>query len=60
MAADVCPVTRLRCEHVQMCAVLVCGLDRTLHPISETRLTRAEQYALAMSERTVTRDTDAA
>jgi hypothetical protein len=43
-----------------MCAVLVCGLDRTLHPISETRLTRAEQYALAMSERTMTRDTDAA
>ncbi len=59
MAADVCPVTRLRCENLTMCAMTVCILDRTLRPISETRLTKAQQYELVMAERNKG-DTDAA
>jgi hypothetical protein len=42
-----------------MCDGVACAFDDTLSPISETRLTRAEQYALAMAERNKG-DTDAA
>lgn len=51
MAADVCPVTRLRCKYAEVCNLMHCAGDRSLRPIAETRLTQAEQYALAMDEK---------
>jgi hypothetical protein len=53
MSADVCPITRLRCTTPLPCAAIHCSADRTLKPISETRLSKAEQYALAMAEQKV-------
>ena len=51
MAADVCPVTRLRCPYPELCRSTHCARDRGLHPIFERDLTQAEQYALAMDEK---------
>ena len=51
MAADVCVQTRLRCPSPERCQAEKCALNGRYYPMSETRLTRAEQYALAMSER---------
>lgn len=51
MPADVCPVTRGRCATLARCTDDGCQAQRDLRPMQESRLTQAEQYALAMAEK---------
>jgi hypothetical protein len=53
---NVCPKTRLRCGTPEMCWLMLCAKDGfngtvRMRPIRERELTKAEKYALAMSEK---------
>lgn len=47
----ICPETRLRCPHVEVCWLAFCARSNLRErPISERQLTTAEKYALHMAE----------
>jgi hypothetical protein len=54
---NICPKTRLRCGTPEVCWLMFCAKSGGLRggervrPIRERELTKAERYALAMSER---------
>ncbi len=54
MGADVCPVSRYRCTTLAACTEGSCwrqSSSSNMKPISETRLSKKEQYWLAMADK---------